>query len=317
MNDTEPQGPAGPNWVVRIVVGIAIVGGLAWGGVWFVESSRLSDQVNDLIARTHDEVYTPMLEGAPSVADWLEQAPELWQPIIDSSSDLLGTGAEDAHLLSIAMRDELVGYLTRLRAFELRAFQVLALLNSHPESTLGQMRFSTMPSLGVIADLNLNAGVDIQDEEALARLFSESSTFGGDYYTWDNDLALFQAIRQGHGPALLERIGELSEQTQSLAEDARAMSRSIRSQISQSSLPEGQRTRMLSDWNDFASTVGGMVVPYERNGRQFLVEYTRYVEYIMAEIEPEELQFERLYELDPIRTRNLSRLRSNIEMAAR
>ena len=148
----------------------------------------------------------------------------------------------------------------------------------------------------------------------MARLFAAPVRLGRDLYTWDNDLALLQAIRQGHGPALLERIAELSEETQSLADNAREMSRLMHSKIAQSSLPERHRDRILADWTDFSSTVGGMVIPYERNGRQFLDAYTQYVEYLMEDFTADELRFDRLRDLDRVRTSNLAQLRRSIEM---
>lgn len=318
VNTTDSsQRPGGANWVVRIAL-VLVVGGIAvYGGYWFVESSRLSDRVNEIIASTHDDIYTTMLDSEPSISGWLEQAPVVWQPVIDSSADLLGTSAEDAHLLTIEMRDALMDCLMAIRAYEFRAFQVYSLLNSHPQSTLGQSRILSTGPIGNIPELNLNADVRIEDEAALARLFSAPRLFNDDFYTWDNDLALFQALRQGHGPELLERIEEVITETQTLTDIAREMNRSVHARISQSGLPQGQRTRMLSDWNDFAATIGGMIIPYEQNGRQFLVEYTRYVEYILAEIEPEELRLDRLHEIDRIRSRNLDNLRTNIDRAAR
>ncbi len=315
MTTTEsPQGPKGPNWAVRIVVTLVAIGGFSFGLMWFVESSRVSEQVNELIAETQTQVYKPMVEGWPTVEEWLEQARVLWQPVIDSSRDLVGTSAEDAHFLTVDIRDAVVDYLRELRAFELRAYQVVRLLNSHPESTLGQYRFTNPPGMWTSDELDLDSDVQVDDEEALARLFA-APVFGGLDYAWDNDLALFQAIRQGHGPALLERIGELSEQTQSLSDDAEEMSRLIRSKILQSGLSERHRNRMLSDWDSFASRVGGMVLPYERDGRQFLVAYARYVEYIMEDFTAEELQLERLHEIDRTRRANLDRLRDGIERA--
>ena len=72
MNTTESsRGPKGPNWAVRIVVTLLVIGGFAYGLMWFVESSRLSDRVNELIAQTKQQVYQPMLQGRPAVHDWL------------------------------------------------------------------------------------------------------------------------------------------------------------------------------------------------------------------------------------------------------
>ncbi len=316
MTTTEsPQGPKGPNWAVRIVLGLVVVGGFAAGLMWFLESSRLSDRVNELIAQTKHGIYRPMLEGTPTVFSWLEQAPELWQPVIDSSRDLVGTSAEDAHFLTIDMRDAVMDYLNEIRAFELRSYQVISLLNSHPGSTLSEYRPRGPSSRYLSAELDLYSDVQIEDEEAMARLFAAQPAVSRDFYMWDNDLALLQAIRQGHGPALLERIAEISEETQSLTDKAREMSRRIHSKIAQSDLPERHRNRILADWNDFTSTFGGMFVPYEQNGRQFLVAYSRYVEYIMEDFTKEELQLERLYEIDTIRSGNLRQLRRGIEAA--
>ena len=300
---------------MRIVVTLVAIGGFAYGLIWFVESSRLSDRVNELIIQTEQQVYRPMLEGSPTVNEWLEQAPVLWQPLIHANRDLIGTSAEDAYFLTLDMRNAVVDCMRELRAFEVRSFRVLQLLNSHPESMLGQMRYGGIPNEWTTGGLDLESDIQIDDEEAMARLFAAPVYIGRDIYTWDNDLALFQAIRQGHGPTLLERIAELSEETPSLADNAREMSRLVHSKIAQSGLPEGQRRRMLSDWNNFASAVGGMVIPYEQNGRQLFEAYAQYVEYLMEDFAAEELRPGMLRELDPVRTDNLSQLRQRIEMA--
>jgi len=112
------------SWLPKVAVGLLIAGGLVYGGIRFVEQSRIADRTRDFVASC-EPVFAALLEGLPTDEAWHDKSTENWQTVIDANADLIGTGGEDVHRLAVAMRDALDDYYSDMSGFVERSDAVI------------------------------------------------------------------------------------------------------------------------------------------------------------------------------------------------
>ena len=301
MNNIETTEPPKPNWIVRITLVLVVAGGLVYGSLWFMESSRLSERQAEFLTEAND-VFDGLEEQARQWT-WGEAAGDQWRSLIDNTADLEGTRAEAAHRLARDLGDALEGRFTELAEFDSRAREVLDLLNTQPESALAEVEL-----VGGVEIILVQVVTYADGTQRSIPLTSPED----DMYQWDDDLALLEAIEAGAGPRIIERLSALDEEAAALEDSVGEFNRAVWAQIAQSDLGEEHRRRLGADWNRFASSFAESTELYLRRHRQSYEAYDAYVDYLLDRFSRGELEPDRLREITPRIKSRMSELRGEI-----